>query len=290
MGFKQINMKFKKNSKKSDFHFDEQNERILLDISTLRLGFHKLANNIKQSRDWMTMLGLTVSLGATLFASDFKSVFGLSSENVQAIFIISTFISGVLTVSFLIRCFILYPHTKEDSIIDFFRENSKIPVEYRVLFIIKSNQIKDIDTLLFFKDEIWNCFFLPNLKTEAIIKTEEIINKVSVMLNIEKANIMVDLYDIAYDKTSEKYSAFHKCTALYYSKFCYIKIRNPPLVMKNQEFIIQNRKFKWMTTAEILNDPQEKLLNSDIIRHLEDFNEEFFIQPANSVQFIKVDS
>jgi hypothetical protein len=280
-------MKRKKKDKENNFHLIEQNKNvnILVDISTLRLEIRTLIQNIKQSRDWMMPLGLTISFLISTVTSDFKQIFGFPPETIHAVFIILTCISGIYTIYNLIKCFIVLSKTKEDRVVNSFKDKSQLPVEYRVLCIIKSNHIDNNETLLFYKDVIWGCFFLPNVKTKTSIEVGEIINRISRLLNVDTKNMTAEFYDAEYDIASEKYSPFHKCNTLYFTKFCHIKIGDTPNFMKDKIFNVNNIEFKWFTTTEVLSDPEERRLNSDIIRHLEDNNEKFFVESSNSVLF-----
>jgi len=289
LNFFRINLgsEAKSQNEKNDLQFNEQNEKFLLDISTLRLGINDLSQNIKQSRDWLATLGLTISFIITIVTSDFKPIFGFTPEAVQMFFIVLTCIFGLLTLYALGKYFLLFSKTKDDSVIEYFRKNSKMPIEYRILCIIKNTRKNSSEkALLFFKDPMWDCFFLPHFKSTKTVDITSICEQLGAMLGVSAKDITAKLYDRTHDTTSEKMSKSKKCTTLYHSKFCYIQIGNPKNVMKNAEFVINKNNFKWQTVSEAYCDAKQMECNSDILRHLDDYSNDFIIQPADSMNFL----
>jgi hypothetical protein len=277
--------KFFKKNKYNDFTRDETKEEILVNVDTLRLLMNEFTNNLKQSRDWIATFSIALSMIVTFFVSDFKKFFIFTSEQVSAFFMILTLLLVVFTVYQIIKCMIVSSKAKVDYIVQQFRDKSFMPIEYRVLFIIKTNYFENANYLLFFNDETWDCFFLPNAKTKPNIITADLAEKISHFLGVEASSVSLNLFDSEFDMVSKKNSQFHKCMTLYYTKFCYVSITKPPARFFNKNFTYYGREFKWMTIPEVLNDPKEKEKNSDIIRHLEDFEIDLIIKPKDSVNF-----
>jgi len=268
-------------------HFNEPTvEDFLLDTNSIKLGISNLSSSIKQSRDWIPYLSLTISLIIALTVSDFKPINGFTAEMIQGVFIALTGVFVVLTGISLVNCARLLTKTDEKYVIEYFKKQSKMPIEYRILCIIKSNQIVDShNRLLFYNDEIWDCFFLPHFRTGKNISVDDLTDQISSTFCIEKEKISVELYDNEFNKTSEKPSSYHRRVTLYHSKFCYVKISDAPAGMNAKTFTINSRKFEWQTLTEAMNDTKQKNMNSDILRHLEDFANIFINKSHNSVTF-----
>lgn len=101
-------------------------DQIIVQINEdrLKLKLNDFKNKINASRNWSIPLGFFVSFFQSFFTAEFKSIFGLSKENVYSIFIILTIIFGGWFVISGIQ-----------SIISFFKKDTSIE---KLIFKIKS--------------------------------------------------------------------------------------------------------------------------------------------------------
>lgn len=114
-------------------------------------------------------------------------------------------------------------------------------------------------------DERWKSYLflnckMPNGKDSNLVK-----EKVSEALKIDKENIEVTYVG---EKTHTKFSQSDKIEKQYTHYFynVYLKIKLP-----DNEFEVNNIKYKWFSYEDLVNDKRIMEVNSDIVQFIKEF-------------------
>ena len=81
----------------------------VVEITTdrLRIILTNYINEYGKAQNWMTALGLLITILATLLTASFKEVFGVKADAWQAVFIVFLIISGIWLVKSLLKLYSL---------------------------------------------------------------------------------------------------------------------------------------------------------------------------------------
>ncbi len=109
-------------------------------------------------------------------------------------------------------------------------------------------------------DQRWNCYLLPYYKTSEGNKV--MLQGLSGDLQIAENLISVQL---KCQKIYEKYSESDKYIKVYDHKFFEVVIENMPSFMQQDEFEIENIKYKWFSLDEMKADSDILDKNTDVI-------------------------
>ena len=255
----------------------ENIDEITIKTAKMELELRDFVQTIRQKDDWLTWFGLFLSLGSTLFLTDFKSVPGLDANVIASIYGILTFASLCMTIKSIYTSIRIRGKDNVAYMMDVLMSKSQTPYEFRLLYVIKRGPIESAKILVF-KDQIWNCYVLPHCKDDHPFSEKVARIKLSQYLGISPEKIMIDFFDTRLDKISHKYSEYHKREGVYYFKFCYVYMKNVPQTFTQDSFEVDGREFLWMTCQSLEEDDNTRLKNSDVIRHIRDNSLDFLTQ------------
>lgn len=115
-------------------------------------------------------------------------------------------------------------------------------------------------------DKVWNCYLFLNCKMSSENDIEVVKNKISNDLHIEKSAIKVSFIG---KKQHKKYSESAKMEKEYTHLFYSITVRTQ---IQENDFEINNIKYKWFSYSDLLNDERIQKVNSDIVKFIKEFN------------------
>lgn len=271
-------MIMRKSKKPSHENVDE----ITIQTDKLKLELKDFIDEIEGKGDWLGWLGVFVSLGSTLFFTNFQPILSLSSDTVKSIYFFSTVVSGGMFLKSAFMRFRIRGKNNINYIMDQILMKSTTAYEFRVLYIIKRGYERNY-RILVFRDTLYDCFMLPhnlNVKdySEVVLK-----RKLSEYLNIPSTFFNICFFGNEYNKITKKYSEFHKRDTLYNFTFCFVRIKNPPEYIYQDTFTINGLEFAWMSYGKLEQDENTRVKNGDVIRHIDDHCEDMIFKRKDSI-------
>lgn len=121
---------------------------------------------------------------------------------------------------------------------------------------------------LLYYDERWQCDFFFSFKTVDGDNVGKITENLSNELQIETCNIKLDYKD---EMIHSKYSVSDKMNKIYEHKLYFANISNFNDLIKNEQFEINGKKFKWMTIEQMEQDKTIQEKNTDIVEFVKTF-------------------
>ena len=129
------------------------------------------------------------------------------------------------------------------------------------IIVIKNNK-----RYLQYYDLRWESYLFLNCKLDTDEYEKIVVNHLSNILNISKK--IIDINYIGY-KVHKKFSESDKIEKEYTHYFYKVEILDN---LQDNDFIINNTKYKWFTYDELLNNKRIMQVNSDIVRFIKEFN------------------
>ncbi len=129
------------------------------------------------------------------------------------------------------------------------------------IIVIKNNK-----RYLQYYDLRWESYLFLNCKLDTDEYEKIVVNHLSNILNISKKIININY--IGY-KIHKKFSESDKIEKEYTHYFYKVEILEN---LQDNDFIINNTKYKWFTYDELLNNKRIMQVNSDIVRFIKEFN------------------
>lgn len=235
-------------------------------------------SDLKKRDDWVAWFGILITLLSTFFFSDFKGIGSVDADSVRMIYGSITIICTVMFIKSVITRISINGKDSVEYIIDKILSESKTPYEFRLLYVIKRGSVENAKILVFY-DELYKCYMLPHARTEEINASEELAKiKISEYIQIPSKAIRINHYRQNLEKISKKFSEYHGLETVYNFSFCNIVFNTTllPAYIKDTEFVVNGRTFKWMSLAELDHDENTRKKNGDVIRFIEDNTVEFF--------------
>lgn len=137
------------------------------------------------------------------------------------------------------------------------------------LIAIKNTFDKFPNKFLVYYDEKWSVEFFPVFRTISNNDAENIRKKLSENLKIEINKIEVNF--LREEPNQKKFSEDGKVYKVYDHRFYQAVIAEFPNNMKNDIFIIDGQKLKWMTFQEMRNNSNIMKKNKDVIDVFEQY-------------------
>lgn len=122
--------------------------------------------------------------------------------------------------------------------------------------------IKYKNKYLLYDDQRWKCKLFINYKTVNKDNDQHLINFISKDLEIN--NSLISCKYIT-SKIQRKYSISHNEYRTYNHSLYLVTLSSLPTIMKNNDFIIKNKLYYWMTMNEMLNDKNIKEKNLEVV-------------------------
>lgn len=129
------------------------------------------------------------------------------------------------------------------------------------IIIIKNKK----DEYLQYYEESWQSYLFLNCK----VKEEKDLEPVKICIE-EKLGEEVKNITYLFNKIHSKYSVKHQKMQEYEHYFYLIEIDTKTLEVQN-EFVINNTKFKWFGMAELEKNPEIMQINGDIIEFVKEW-------------------
>ena len=162
----------------------------------------------------------------------------------------------------------------QNMLFDDIKELSTLKNEYRALAVIKDTFSKYPNRFLVYYDEIYHCYLCPHFPiTKEEIKdnfySEKILEYISNELRVSKKHLFVN--SVRQQKEHVKYSLRENDNKNFLFYYCKVDISNFDKYqnIKNDSFIIQGKKFAWVSLAELRKDTNTMERNSDVVNYLE---------------------
>lgn len=126
--------------------------------------------------------------------------------------------------------------------------------------------IKNNSRYLQYYDLRWESYLFLNCKLDTDEYEKIVVNHLSNVLNISKKIININY--IGY-KTHKKFSESDKIEKEYTHYFYKVEILDN---LEDNDFIINDTKYKWFTYDELLNNKRIMQVNSDLVGFIKEFN------------------
>lgn len=139
-------------------------------------------------------------------------------------------------------------------------ENLSFPVSKYSLIAIKDTFNEYPKRFLLYYDTRWDCYLFLNYKTPE--DSNILIQKISNTLEIAIKNISID-YKVA--ETHTKYSVSNEKIKTYEHKLYQANITEFTNILKQDEFVIAGKQFKWFSIEEMFSDTNIQNKNAGIV-------------------------
>lgn len=129
--------------------------------------------------------------------------------------------------------------------------------------------VNDGNRYLLYHDNRWDCDFFPNHATSDVetVNVQRLAEYLSTGFEIPRKDFRLTRVTTM---SSEKYSTEHDETRVYYYTLYRATIKRMPEVWKADRFHVDSKDCTWMTTAEMLEDPTIRRVNSDVVTLVRD--------------------
>lgn len=117
-------------------------------------------------------------------------------------------------------------------------------------------------------DERWNSYLFLNCKMQNKEDEEAILNNLETSFDIKKEEIQLFFVN---QKVHKKFSESAKKEKEYEHYFYKVELLNPIDEMKQKEFRMNNKKYRWFSFDELLKDTRIQKVNSDIVGYIKEF-------------------
>lgn len=117
-------------------------------------------------------------------------------------------------------------------------------------------------------DERWNSYLFLNCKMQNKEDEEAILNNLETSFDIKKEEIQLFFVN---QKVHKKFSESAKKEKEYEHYFYKVELLKPIDEMKQKEFRMNNKKYRWFSFDELLKDTRIQKVNSDIVGYIKEF-------------------
>ena len=273
-----------KNIKKTKY---KRIDELTIKTDRLELLLKDFTEKIKKKDDWIAWLGILVSLCPTYFFSEFKDIAFLKATDVKMVYGTIIILCSIMLIKSIFTRVKIWGKDNVEYIVDTILAESKTPYEFRLLYIIKRGLMENAKILVFY-DKLYECYMLPHIKNEAISISDQLIKiKMSEYIQVPVSAIRIKHYNNL-EKISEKFSEYHARKTVYNFSFCSVIINSTsvPTYLRQHEFDVNGRTFKWMSLSELDQHDNTRQKNGDVVRFIQDNTAEFFSVP-NAFEEIK---
>lgn len=236
--------------------------KILIDDVRLNLLLETKKSFIGKNVAWDSFLSAVSFLISVFFAS-YSDTFGIPGIALKTLFVI-------LGIFFTIKSIIdIYDSKKNNySYNDLLSDINKLNeiTHNHSIVILKDTFNSFPNKMLVYYDERWECKLFLNYKenpnNESFIK-----HHLSQELKIDISNIELKFLG---QRIHEKFSESAKENKMYSHKFYIASIKEFPKMMQQDSFECDNKKYFWMTTAELEQDSNVQKKNEDILQFVKE--------------------
>ncbi|BCE02846.1 hypothetical protein [Marinicellulosiphila megalodicopiae] len=234
---------------------------------TLKLLLVNYGDFIGSRNLWQLYLSLTITFLITFLTGDQKIIGDLTPQN---LFINFGFITST---GFFIYTFYRFI-SKEDPVklleSELYTNYINKP-DKNSLFIIK-RQINNVDQILVFKSNKWNCFFLPYVKISSNDHHSDSKKKIAGYLNYSQEEIIIEMLMDKHE-TSVKYHPQDNVVKEFHNYYYHLthtgsNIEND--ISKKDSFKVGDRNYEWKTLDELEEHELTKEKNKDVLLILRD--------------------
>lgn len=189
-----------------------------------------------------------------------QSIFGM---DLKTLFIVSSIVYSVWILCLIVKgC-----QFNADTLMDEIEKQNELSKQYsHSIVLIKNTFEKYPNKYLVYYDTRWDCWFFPNWHTMEDVQENKknIIEHISQDLKVDRNQISISYL---FSKVREKYSHSFKKSKVYDHSFYKVDIEKEELLKLkiNQEVLIDGRKYKWMSIADMENSDNILKKNGDII-------------------------
>lgn len=152
---------------------------------------------------------------------------------------------------------------------DLFKEivNMDQTAHHHSIVVIKDSFCDYPNRFLVYWDPVWECLLFPNYPTQttAAENAKALKARLSADLKISPSSISVEKKGEA---VQSKFSPRHQQNRIYDHLFYAVAISDFPSALQASSFSIEGKDYRWMTIAEMQNDPTIRAKNSDIVNEI----------------------
>ncbi len=257
----------------------EQQEIINISRDRLALTLNDHFRRLKRAHGWPTPLAITLSLWVVIPVSDFKNTGGLQANQWQLLVVFAAITTTLWTIFWCMRA--QGQAVSEESLLDAICARSDILTDSRGIFYLKNRGEDNAHRVLVYFDVSWGCYLLPHADIQALDTADlsldgALVSYAARNLGAEPEHILLHPVPAA-TLQSRKFSEFYKRDKQYTFKFFHVIVKDTSaLSISEPQFDMGGRRFRWMTTGEMLAHQDTARRNADVIRHLESMHVELF--------------
>lgn len=256
--------------------------RLTFNKDSIELYIHQYDHFKNKSRKYELSASIFLTLLITILSSSLD--FMKFSNITEWMFVIATIVTGTV---FAIQCWTY--HKIKDPIKELketFYKNYINKPDINALFIIK-RKYNDISQILVCRNQSWNCFFLP------YIRTSHIENNIEDLAKKKIANVLdYNPEDLIIEKLLEKYQSTEKhhpqenVVKEYHSYYFHLTLsdNNRELIRditKENNFEIGNKKYEWASLDDLENNEMTMTKNEDVISTIRKNKFDFITHSTN---------
>lgn len=249
------------------------NKLINIELAQLKLILNEFFERRRKYDEWISSLGIFLSLILTIIITDFKDYGPLKALEWRLLVVICTIFSFIWLL-YTIYNRLRSPLLKE--LIEEIKNHSKTRIQNRGIFLILNKKNDQPTKFLTYKDRSWDCYILPHSKIEDKTNYNEeyepLKKYITSMIGVPYTNVTISYKD-EMDFNSIKYSEYGKMETDYNFKFFLVDFNNQRVhnnICPKKSFNLGGRDFQWMTLDEMERDFNTGKRNLDVINHLRD--------------------
>lgn len=236
--------------------------KIVINKTELELLLHKKNEYIgTKNLNGLDKMFAGISFAVPSIFAKYPNFWGLNGEIIKTILIILGFAYAGWGVMELVKNR-KNKYTKEDLLNDICDLN-QITHPFSIV-AIKDTFNNYPNKFLLYYDERWDCKFFFSYRTSND-DNENIKNIKKRLSNELKTPIKSINVKFVTESIYQKYSVSDKIQKMYDHKIYYAKILDFDDELKKKSFIIDGKKFYWMTIQEMENDPDIQKKNLDVV-------------------------
>lgn len=242
--------------------------KMVIDKTELELLLHKKNKFIgTKNLNGLDKIFAGITFAVPSIFGKYPNFWGLNGETIKAILIILGFVYAGWGIVKLVKNK-KNKYTKEDLLNDIC-DLDQITHPFSII-AIKDTFNSYPNKFLLYYDERWDCKFFFSYRT--LDDDNKNIKNIKTRLSNElKTPIKSINVDYITENIYQKYSVSDKIQKMYDHKIYYAKISKFNDELKNKHFIIDGKKFYWMTIQEMESDPNIIEKNLDIVNLVKKF-------------------
>lgn len=233
--------------------------KLLIDKIKLQLLLEKKRDNIRSKVEGWDLILTGVLFLISILCSEYKSVFGLSSETIT---VLATVFGIFITLWGVVKVFKSFRLRYDHKLLFSDIENLNEILHRFSIVALKDDFNKYSNRFLLHYDTNWNCWFFFSFPTSDSANEEQIKNRMSNILKVDKN--LIHLVHKS-ERLQPKYSIKDSVNKVYQHSLYQAVMGAFSPEMEEDCFVLDGVSYKWMTIAEMEADDRIMEINKDVV-------------------------